>query len=192
MRHLAMALEPPELAFGFEESCCAPASAHVAVVASSLDVAADGPADRDHRLDHVRAHQAACQRAVDAEVSDGEHVLESLAQRPGGVGVGLVELGGQPAGLAQTGVRIGVSERAPQPGVDTFPFPGGQVVGDVAALVDLTTGEMTPDDAEPAPPGGGPPPLYFNNSRDNLVGVESTHVRHSGGDPATVTASAPG
>jgi hypothetical protein len=50
--------------------------------------------DGDHCLDTVRVRQRPAQPATDTEPGDGEHLLQSFAQRRGGVGVTLLELSG--------------------------------------------------------------------------------------------------
>ncbi len=137
--HLLVAADSPEFAFGFGHPGGAPSAAHVAFVSPAFDVAGGGASDRDHRFDHVGAHQGAGQGPVDTEATHGEHLLEALSQTAGRVGTGAVKFGRQPFGFQQAAVRVGVSERSPQPGVDLFTVGFGEMIADVSAFVDLAT-----------------------------------------------------
>lgn len=105
--YLSVSSDPREFLLGFEQPCCCPPSSHVAVVAPPFHVPGCGPHDRDHRLDHVGAHQ----RAVDSETANGEHVIESFTQRSRSVGIGPLQFGGETFRFEKPSVGVRVTKR---------------------------------------------------------------------------------
>jgi len=109
--HLLVALDPAEGSFGVEHAGRGPAQHHLSV-APAGDVAVGGPCDGDHDLDGVAGGEGFREAAIDAETGDGEHLLESFAQRRGRTGVVLIQLCSKVFGVAQPGVGVGMTERA--------------------------------------------------------------------------------
>jgi len=87
--------------------------------------------------DRVGRHEGLREPPVVAEPADGEHLFQPLPQRVRGAGVGLVEQPGQVLGVAQADVGVGVVEGLHQLGVDPRLLLLGQVIGNVAPLVQL-------------------------------------------------------
>ena len=86
--HLLIALDPAERALGVEHPGGGSAQHHVAV-APAGDVTVRRSGDADHGLDGVLGDQRLGEPPVDPEAADGEHLLQALAERVRGTGVGL-------------------------------------------------------------------------------------------------------
>jgi len=97
-------------------------------------------ADGDHRLDAVCVGQRLAEPTGDAEAGDGEHLLESFAQRPGGVGMRAVELAGEVPTRLESLVWVGLREREAEAPVDDVTLVNGQVADDVLRLPALVAG----------------------------------------------------
>ena len=133
---MGVASDASEGAFGFEHPRGDPPFLHSAGL-PVLDPAGRGAHDRDHRLDTVRVRQRPAQLDVDPEAGDAEHVVEAFTQARGGVGVRVVELVGEVATRPEAFDRIRLGERDRETPIDQVALIGGEIPGDVAALVQL-------------------------------------------------------
>jgi hypothetical protein len=126
----------PETAAGFVEPGGDPAHEHPAI-APAPDVTHEVADEAVEILDRVRAAQRAVERPGDTEPSQSQRLVEPFPQGRGGAGMGLVETGRElfePA-LGQRGIGqpVGFAERAADPRAQRL----GQMLQDVARLVDL-------------------------------------------------------
>ena len=134
--HLLVALEAAEAALGVEHPGGAPPFDHRAVT-PTLHVVSRVTRDRDHALDAVRVRERRGEPPVDPEPPDGEHLLEAFAQARRRVGPPLLQLLGEVACGTLTVGCVLVRERGGELAVDPGLLVFGEVVFDVAALVEL-------------------------------------------------------
>jgi len=134
---LFVAADSAELLFGFGEAGGGPSASHVAVVAPPFHVTGFGAHDVEGGLDDVGAYQGFGEGAVDAETSDGEHLIEAFAKTPSGVRVGSVKFSSEPFRFHDPAFGVWVGERSGEAAVDGFAVGFGEMTTDVAAFVQL-------------------------------------------------------
>src|SRR5713226_66783 len=135
--HLAAATDASEAPLRILESSRDPADEHP-TVAPATDVADEVADQAVEILDGVGRAQGSIECAGDAEALQGQRLGEPFAERGCRAGMRPLEPGGElresPFGERRIGERIGVLEGA----TDARPHRLGEMLQDVARLVDLT------------------------------------------------------